>query len=131
MPTRPPRLAACCGKIIPAAELCACQRKRAQERKARHDAHRPSAGARGYGGKWQREREAFLKVNRVCKRCGASATIVHHRIPHRGNPRIFWNRTDWIPVCKPCHDGPLQAVEKQRAARRNEQWEARQKEQRA
>jgi 5-methylcytosine-specific restriction endonuclease McrA len=46
--------------------------------------------------------------------CGAPATIVHHKTPHRGDRKLFWDRKNWSPVCKPCHDGPLQSMEKRR-----------------
>lgn len=35
--------------------------------------------------------------------CGAPATVVDHRIPHRGNAAAFWNRGNWAALCKPHH----------------------------
>ena len=74
--------------------------------------HRPTARARGYDTKWDRERAAYLASHRVCTRCGGKATVVHHRTPHRGDRHLFWDRKNWEPVCQPCHDGPCQEAER-------------------
>lgn len=111
MPTRAPRICGC-GHRIPAADRCPCERRRAAEHKARHDARRPSARARGYDGEWQRERAAYLRLNPVCRRCPAPATVVDHIQPHKGNKALFWNRANWQPLCKPCHDRAKQSEEK-------------------
>ena len=111
MPMRAPRICPC-GHRVPAAERCACQQKADAERKARHDEKRPTAAQRGYGSKWREARLAFLAAHPSCARCGAPATIVHHTIPHKGDRKLFWRRSNWSPACQPCHDGPLQAAEK-------------------
>ena len=33
-----------------------------------------------------------------------AATVVDHVVPHRGDPELFWDETNWPPACKPCHD---------------------------
>jgi 5-methylcytosine-specific restriction endonuclease McrA len=111
MPFKAPRLCQC-GKVVPAGARCECQAVADRARKARHDARRPSARARGYDAEWREARAAFLTVNRTCRRCGSPATVVHHIQPHKGNKALFWNRANWFPACKPCHDGPLQAAER-------------------
>lgn len=113
MPIRPPRLCTC-GKTVPAGTLCECQRARNAERKAAHDATRPTAAQRGYGTKWRQARADFLAAHPVCVRCGRPATVVNHKFPHRGDLKLFWRRSNWEPVCKPCHDGPIQSEEKSR-----------------
>ena len=32
------------------------------------------------------------------------ATIVDHKIPHRGNYELFWDSDNWQSLCKRCHD---------------------------
>jgi len=32
------------------------------------------------------------------------ATVVDHVIPHRGDEALFWDRSNWRPLCKRCHD---------------------------
>lgn len=104
-----------CGRKVPTNERCECQRDSKRQRDQRHDRKRPSARARGYDRVWQQARREFLQAHPYCMHngCGRPATIVHHTIRHKGNPRLFWNRALWLPVCQPCHDGPLQSQERQ------------------
>ena len=30
--------------------------------------------------------------------------VIDHIIPHRGDPILFWDRSNWQPLCKDCHD---------------------------
>lgn len=107
-----------CGHRVPPGMKCPCAQKREQERKARHDATRPSARARGYDSKWDRERAEYLKAHPRCqhvkdgKPCGNPSTVVHHIEAHKGDRKLFWRRSNWLSVCKACHDGPLQRRER-------------------
>ena len=65
---------------------------------------RPTAARRGYGGRWQRARQIFLAENPECVACGGPATVVDHIVPHRGNDVLFWDESNWQPMCKRCHD---------------------------
>lgn len=112
MPIRAPRICGC-GKVVAYGVMCACQLKRQAERKARHDATRPTANQRGYDGKWRKERAAYLLQHPTCQHCHERpATVVHHKIPHKGDRKLFWRRSNWMPACQPCHDGPLQSQER-------------------
>lgn len=81
--------------------------------------------------RWRRESRAFLAANPTCEQrievlvvdkalsseevaetwqryqeagsCGAPATVVDHRIPHRGNEVKFWQQGNWAALCKPHH----------------------------
>lgn len=78
----------------------------AAARKAAADARRPSARARGYDSKWQRESKAFLArpENRHCAcGCGQLADMVDHRIAHKGDMRLFWDRGNWQPMARGCN----------------------------
>ena len=71
-----------------------------------YDATRGSAAARGYGRRWQAARAAFLARHPVCAcpdRCGRPATEVDHRVPHRGDPALFWDQANWQPLTRECH----------------------------
>lgn len=116
MPWKPARICGC-GRTVPAGELCACQLKRERERKARADRNRPNAAARGYDSWWETERKAFLVANPVCRRCGAPATVVDHLKPHRGDRRLFRDRSNWQPLCTTCHSRHKQALEKREVRR--------------
>ena len=111
MPYSAPSIRAC-GCILATGQRCQHSIKRDQERKARHDAQRPSARERGYTSKWETERKAYLASHTSCTRCGNPSTIVHHKTPHKGDRKLFWQRSNWEAVCKPCHDGPIQSREK-------------------
>jgi 5-methylcytosine-specific restriction endonuclease McrA len=114
MTMRAPRVCAC-GTLVAHGVMCVCQLERQAASKARFDARRPAAHERGYGSKWRAARAEFLARpdNRMCAcACGRPSTIVHHKIAHKGNFKIFWDRKLWVPVCQPCHDGPLQSQEK-------------------
>lgn len=68
---------------------------------------------RGYGGKWQRERAKHLEQHPLCERCEKAgvvevATVVDHRIPHRGDQVLFWDRKNWGSLCDPCHNAKTQ-----------------------
>jgi 5-methylcytosine-specific restriction protein A len=71
--------------------------------KREHDAHRPSARERGYGSKWQKARDGWLKRYPNCVDCGEPATEVDHEIPHKGDMKLFWDRTNWRSRCKKHH----------------------------
>ena len=80
------------------------------------DAHKPlhpeevrSATSRGYNGQWQKARKRYLQAHPLCVRCMAEgryvkAEVVDHRIPHRGDPKLFWDEGNWQALCKRCHD---------------------------
>ena len=118
MPFRGPRVCGC-AKLIAAGIMCPCERDRLLERKARHDANRPSARARGYDSKWSKESKAFLSFpeNAHCAcGCGRPADMVDHIIPHRGDMKLFWNRSNWQALASsPCHNSRKQSKEKAKA----------------
>lgn len=113
MPMRPARICRC-GQRIASGERCPCQRQSDRERKARHDAHRPSARQRGYDSKWQKAREEFLSLpeNQLCAcGCGRKADTVDHVIPHRGDMKLFWDRKNWQALNHKCHSSRKQRIE--------------------
>lgn len=90
-----------------------------------------STAQRGYGSRWQRERERYLAEHPLCVFHEAQgkfvpALIVDHKIPHRlaearlsGDDvriraalKLFWDRKNWQSLCKLCHDSVKQAQEK-------------------
>lgn len=63
---------------------------------------------RGYGGKWQRARLGYLAKHPLCRMCEAkgrvtAANVVDHIVDHRGDHKLFWDTSNWQPLCKPCH----------------------------
>lgn len=64
-----------------------------------------------YGAEWRRYRETFLFQNPLCSdpfgEHGARlepASVVDHRIPHRGDLALFWNPGNHQALCKRCHN---------------------------
>ncbi|MBB5714763.1 HNH endonuclease [Sphingomonas aerophila] len=43
--------------------------------------------------------------------------VADHKIPHRGDERLFWDESNVQTLCKPCHDSRKQRAEN--AARRS------------
>ncbi len=77
-------------------------------------AGKTSSTQRGYGYAWQKARAAFLLEHPLCVMCaangrGSPATVVDHRVPHRGDMVIFWDKSNWQPLCRPHHDGHKKA----------------------
>lgn len=75
-----------------------------------------SSTARGYTYKWQQASNAFLRKHPLCqcpdcdegrKRITPSSVVDHH-IPHRGDMALFWDRSNWRALAKPCHDRKTQ-----------------------
>jgi 5-methylcytosine-specific restriction protein A len=67
---------------------------------------RPSARQRSYTSKWERESKAFLALqeNRHCAcGCGRFADMIDHRVPHKGDMRSFWDRSNWQPMNRRCN----------------------------
>jgi len=85
-----------------------CEKHQAEHRK-RQDERRGTAAKRGYGSKWQKARKTHLAKNPLCVHCLAkgfvvAATVVDHRIPHKGDQKLFWDTSNWDSCCKTCHD---------------------------
>ncbi|MCY1271609.1 hypothetical protein D9M68_223110 [compost metagenome] len=94
-----------------------------------------TSAQRGYGYRWQKEREDHLREQPFCEYClrehRISATsvaavilecaargltlpygnVVDHRIPHRGDQTLFWDRANWQTLCGSHHSGAKQREE--------------------
>ena len=84
--------------------------------KARGHDTRKTSTQRGYGHKWRKLRKAFLSTHPLCVFCNtkgriAQATVVDHIIPHKGDQRLFWDVSNWQPLCKKCHDSDKKIIE--------------------
>lgn len=78
--------------------------------------HRKSSAERGYGSRWQKYRDAFLKRNPLCvmhQKLGqvVQATVVDHIIPHRGDQSLFWDKSNHQALCESCHNRHKQRQE--------------------
>lgn len=109
MPSRPKR--PCrqpgCPELVDG-ESGYCDKHKRDERK-RWDECRGSARERGYTTRWDKARKTFLSHHPLCAECEregrvTAATVVDHIIPHRGDQALFWDKSNWQPLCKPHHD---------------------------
>lgn len=71
---------------------------------------------RGYGYRWQQERDSYLRLHPLCVMCKDDgvvtvATVVDHRIPHRGDQALFWDRSNWQSLCATHHSRDKQRQE--------------------
>lgn len=68
-----------------------------------------TSAQRGYGYKWQKARATYLKTHPLCVMCQAEgrvepATVVDHIVPHEGDQDLFWNDSNWQPLCERHHN---------------------------
>ena len=92
-----------CPNLVPAGQ------KYCEEHKRMHQEENRTAAARGYNSRWRRESKKFLALHPLCEEClrhgiATPATVVDHIVPHRGDPKLFWDRSNWQALCKKCHD---------------------------
>ena len=93
----------------PRPELVPTGQKYCEKHKKMHPEEARSASARGYGRMWQKASKAFLASHPLCEerlKRGkyTKAMVVDHIVPHRGDPKLFWDRNNWQALCKRCHD---------------------------
>jgi 5-methylcytosine-specific restriction endonuclease McrA len=79
-----------------------------------------STSERGYDWRWKKARIRFLTRNPLCCYCQAkgiitAANVVDHKIPHRGDKALFWDESQWQPLCDSCHSSEKQREEKRTA----------------
>lgn len=69
---------------------------------------RESSTKRGYGYAWQKARAGYLRNHPLCRSCEAKGLLVaaehvDHIKPHHGDKTLFWDSSNWQPLCAPCH----------------------------
>ena len=68
--------------------------------------------------RWRRESRAYLQRNPLCRMCEAVgrttlATVVDHKVPHKGDPELFWDaENNWQGLCATDHSAAKQEQEK-------------------
>jgi len=93
---------------MPGFGYCETCKPKADARRAEYDKTRPSAARRLYDRDWRKARAKYLAENPWCVDCAAAgeqvkASEVDHDTPHKGDKRIFWDRSNWRSRCKPHH----------------------------
>ena len=91
-----------CGVLTPKGTLCPCKARSAKS----YEQQRGSASARGYDQRWRIESKAWLAAlgAPLCAcGCGRKANVVDHRVAHKGNQALFWDKTNWQPMAFSCN----------------------------
>ncbi|SOC11406.1 HNH endonuclease [Rhodobacter sp. JA431] len=95
---------------LPGGSRCAEHLARDKQRKANHARSADAALWHGIYSdpRWKKAAAAFLKAHPLCADCGElgvveAATEVDHIERHMGDPRKFWDKSNWQPLCKRCH----------------------------
>ena len=101
-PKVPCRHPGCGALVLPGTKYC-------EKHKPLHPEEVRSASERGYGRAWQKARKQYLDANPLCVMClkegrYRKATVVDHIKPHRGDEKLFWDRSNWQALCKQHHD---------------------------
>lgn len=79
-----------------------CQQHMRERQKA-VDSKRPNYRERGYSNEWDKARRHYLKENPLCVVCGGKANTVDHINPHKGDKRLFWDKSNWQSMCRKHH----------------------------
>jgi 5-methylcytosine-specific restriction enzyme A len=71
---------------------------------------------RGYTRAWEKARAVFLRKHPFCedhRKRGEliRGNVVDHRVPHRGDMRLFWDEDNWQTLCANCHNSHKQALD--------------------
>lgn len=97
-----------------------------------------TSSQRGYDYRWQKARAAYLRLHPYCVYCMREAgieanglaevilecaehalpvpygSLVDHIIPHRGDPVLFWDESNWQTLCQTHHSRDKQREESER-----------------
>ena len=98
-----------CNARVPFGEkYCEKHKARAKEQLASRYHSGKSASSRGYTYRWKKAAKAFLKAHPLCAECSRNgrttpATCVDHIVPWRGDRKLFWDESNWQPLCAECH----------------------------
>ena len=92
-----------CPALIPAGT------KYCDKHKAMHPEEVRPAASRGYNSRWRRARKQYLQTHPLCVECMkdgryVKATVVDHIVPHRGDQKLFWDRSNWQGLCEHHHN---------------------------
>ena len=60
--------------------------------------------------RWRNARKRYLNEHPLCRICEGSdrltaATVVDHIQEHKGDYDLFWDESNWQPLCASCHSG--------------------------
>ena len=90
-----------CSELVERGRYCPTHHKAIRAHQQRYST---STSGIHYGRKWKRAKNAFLALHPWCNDgCGRLAEEVDHIIPHKSDPVLFWDQTNWQALSKQCH----------------------------
>ena len=78
-----------------------------------------SSSDRGYDHRWRKERGEYLRLHPYCVMCEEEdqvyrlASVVDHKVPHRGDMILFWDKSNWQSLCGNHHNSHKQRIERE------------------
>jgi 5-methylcytosine-specific restriction protein A len=98
---RPCRRVGCPELVTDRSGYCEAHRR---EQRRNEDARKPKWHSLYKTARWQRLRMEQLVASPLCERCGAVAEVAHHRVPHGGDPGMFYSMSNLESLCNRCHE---------------------------
>jgi 5-methylcytosine-specific restriction protein A len=98
MPSAPPQACPCGGRRVNGkCDRCGPRKE-----------NRKNFRQRGYTTQWSNASSLFLQANPLCRACEqrgivTAAYCTDHIVPHKGNMELFWDQSNWQPLCRQCH----------------------------
>jgi len=76
-----------------------------RDRRRLQDERRPTTRARGYGGRWRKVRDAYIRQHPLCERCeGRGITRLGEDVHHRDGDVLNLRPSNLETLCRPCHN---------------------------
>ena len=81
-----------------------CEKHRAEEHARYNREQRPDFHKMYSSPRWTRMSRAYLDAHMFCEKCGRFAELTHHRVPHGGDPALFYDEANLEALCRSCHE---------------------------
>ena len=112
LPKRPCRHQGCVDYALDGKRFCAAHYKEHEnmrKRESRAERGRPWWSRLYDRPEWKDRKAAFLRRNPLCAECAKfnvvrGAEVVDHIVPHCGDMELFWDESNWQPLCAQCHN---------------------------
>lgn len=110
MPLQPKRFCkfnGCNERVVVRQVYCPYHRQRI-DRSMREGSYQKTTNQLYNTPQWRKVRSSYLRQHPLCVQCKqngyiVAATEVDHINPHKGNDLLFWDESNFQPLCKPCH----------------------------